>query len=253
MKVLIAGGGKMGHMLAECMERREGMDLMKMIDIDDMGFFDDGSTSSDPSGADAPGACADKPDVIIDFSHPDMTVKMLPYAIRNRIPVVLGTTGLTDELNAMVEELAGLAPVIAVSNYSYGVAMMTRMVRDFAGYFDGWDVEIIETHHNQKIDAPSGTAKTLIQAIDPDDERKKVYGREGMCGARTKGEIGVHALRGGTVAGEHTVRFYSTDETIEITHKASSRRIFAEGALIAAQKITGKAPGRYTVDDLFFG
>lgn len=239
MNVLITGGGKMGHMLEDCMKHREDIDLVMIVDIADMGIFEEEASE-------------ELPDVIIDFSHPAMTKRMLPYAIKNKIPVVLGTTGMTDELNELVDQLSEVAPVITATNYSYGVAMMTKIVRDFAGYFEDWDVEIIETHHNQKIDAPSGTAKTLIAAVDPDDQRQKVYGREGMCGARTKGEIGVHAIRGGTIAGEHTVRFFGADETIEITHKATSRRIFAEGALTAAQKLIGKEPKRYDVNSLFF-
>jgi len=111
---------------------------------------------------------------------------------------------------------------------------------------------VTETHHNRKKDAPSGTAKLLVEALDPAGELTPVYGREGLCGKRKPEEIGVFSLRGGTVAGEHTVYFFGEDETLQITHRAASRRIFAAGALRAAQAICGRGPGFYTLDELLF-
>ena len=116
-----------------------------------------------------------------------------------------------------------------------------------------FDIEIEETHHNQKADAPSGTAKLLLEAIDPAGEYTPVYGREGNVGRRTKKEIGVHALRGGTVAGTHTVHFFGLDEELEITHRAASRQIFVSGALHAAHLLEGKAKGWYSLENLLFG
>ena len=115
-----------------------------------------------------------------------------------------------------------------------------------------WDKEIVELHHNQKVDAPSGTAKLLLQALDPDGEALVVHGREGLCGKRKKEEIGVVSLRGGTVAGEHTVSFFGEDEILEITHKASSRKIFAAGALRAAEALSPKPAGWYSLEELLF-
>ena len=117
---------------------------------------------------------------------------------------------------------------------------------------DGFDIEIIETHHNKKADAPSGTAKLLLAAVDPDGACRPVYGREGMCGARTAREIGVHAVRGGTVAGEHTVAFFGDSEEVRLTHRADSRRIFAAGALRAAKALITRAPGFYTFEEILF-
>ena len=112
--------------------------------------------------------------------------------------------------------------------------------------------EIVEIHHNQKVDAPSGTAKLLLQELDPDGQAKVLHGREGLCGKRSEGEIGVFSLRGGTVAGEHTVYFFGEDETLKLTHTAASRKIFVAGALRAAQALAGCAPGYYTLDELLF-
>ena len=118
---------------------------------------------------------------------------------------------------------------------------------------DGFDIEIVETHHNQKVDAPSGTAKLLLDAVNPAGEFDPVYGREGMCGKRPAKEIGVHALRGGTVAGTHTVHFFGQDEEVALTHRATSRRIFAAGAVSAAKKIVSREAGFYSFDELMFG
>lgn len=143
-------------------------------------------------------------------------------------------------------------PVIWTANYSTGIAVFRRMLHDYAGVLAGWDKEIVEIHHNQKADAPSGTAKLLLQELDPEGAAMVLHGREGLCGKRKPEEIGVFSLRGGTVAGEHTVYFFGEDETLQITHRAASRRIFAAGALRAAQAICGRGPGFYTLDELLF-
>ncbi|MBP3412406.1 MAG: 4-hydroxy-tetrahydrodipicolinate reductase, partial [Oscillospiraceae bacterium] len=150
------------------------------------------------------------------------------------------------------QELAQLVPVIWAANYSTGIAVLRRMLREYAPVLQEWDKELIELHHNKKIDAPSGTAKVLLRELDPEGSATVIHGREGICGARTKGEIGVFALRGGTVAGEHSVLFFGEDESLELTHKASSRRIFAAGALRAAQALAEKAPGYYDLENLLF-
>ena len=116
-----------------------------------------------------------------------------------------------------------------------------------------FDIEIVETHHNQKADAPSGTAKLLLEAIDPRHELTPVYGREGLCGKRSRNEVGVHALRGGTVAGQHTVHFFGADEALELTHTATSRQIFVNGALHMARKLQNYPKGRYDLQEILFG
>ena len=152
----------------------------------------------------------------------------------------------------MLQALSGQQPVIWTANYSTGVAVLRRMLRDYAPVLRDWDKELIETHHNQKADAPSGTAKLLLHELDPNDEATVVHGRDGLCGKRKPEEIGVFSLRGGTVAGTHTVYFFGEDETLELTHRASSRRIFASGALRAAEALCARKPGWYTLDELLF-
>ena len=142
--------------------------------------------------------------------------------------------------------------MIQSANYSVGVAVLKRLAALAAPLLgEDWDIEIVETHHRMKADAPSGTAKMLLKAIDPAGERTVVYGREGMM-KRTPGEIGVHAVRGGTVAGVHTVSFFGEDEELSLTHRAESRRIFALGALRAAGLLAGREKGFYTLDELLF-
>ena len=130
--------------------------------------------------------------------------------------------------------------------------MLKKLLREYAPVLRDWDKEIVELHHNQKVDAPSGTAKQLLQAIDPDGTALVVHGREGMCGKRKENEIGVFSLRGGTVAGEHTVSFFGEDECLEFTHKAQSRRVFAAGAVRAAEALADKPAGFYTLEELIF-
>ena len=140
------------------------------------------------------------------------------------------------------------------ANYSVGVAVFRRALEAVSDVLKpDFDIEIMETHHNQKVDAPSGTAKLLLEAIDPNHEYTPVYGRQGICGKRGGKEIGVHALRGGTEAGTHTVSFFGPDEVFEITHRASSRQIFVNGALHAARKLCRMPKGRYELSDILFG
>ena len=153
-----------------------------------------------------------------------------------------------DELRALGE----VTRVVNSANYSLGVAVLRRMCAEAARALGDWDAEIVETHHNQKADAPSGTAKLLLEAIDPAGEAPVAYGREGMVGARPAGEVGMHSLRGGTVAGTHEVHFFGPDEEVCLTHRATSRQIFVNGALAAAQKLVAREPGFYTFDQVMF-
>ena len=146
------------------------------------------------------------------------------------------------------------APVLWSANYSLGVAVFVRALQAVSDVLKpDFDIEITETHHNQKADAPSGTAKLLLEAIDPQHALTPVYGREGICGPRNRSEVGIHALRGGTVAGTHTVHFFGTDEEFSITHRAASRQIFVSGALHMARLLTGKPAGVYDLQKIVFG
>jgi 4-hydroxy-tetrahydrodipicolinate reductase len=198
-------------------------------------------------------ATQDPPDdveVLIEFTVPDATVEHLAYAR----PVVIGTTGLSEEQLARVEEAAKSVPIVLAPNMSVGVSLLKEVVRELSGKLGtGYDVEIVEAHHRNKVDAPSGTALLLARAAAEgrgrDLDEVAVFGREGRA-PRVEGEIGIHALRGGAVVGEHRVVFYSDGEEIEIAHRALSRRTFAAGALRAARFAAGAEPGLYSMRDV---
>lgn len=235
MKIFLSGYGRMGKMIQE-LALAKGWEIVGWADITCPDRYD----------------TAPKADVCIDFSGVGALPKLADYIRRTGTPLVSGTTGYTDPDFTVLRELSEAVPVIWASNYSTGIAVLRRILRQYAPILEDWDKELIELHHNKKIDAPSGTAKTLLKELDPQGTATVIHGREGICGQRTKGEIGVFALRGGTVAGEHSVLFFGEDETLELTHKASSRRIFAAGALRAAESLADKAPGYYDLENLLF-
>lgn len=236
-KLFLAGTGKMGQMIAG-LAKEQGIEVVGTADV---------------NSVDALKGAVVQADAVIDFSHRDMLEPLAEFVKRNRLPLVCGTTGLEEHHRAILKELSCEAPVLYSANFSVGIAVLRRVAAQAAAALgEDFDIEIVETHHNQKVDAPSGTAKILLDAVNPNGEYTPVYGRQGMCGARTKKEIGVHALRGGTVAGEHVVRFFGKEEEIALSHRADSRRIFAAGALKTAQLLCGKAPGLYTLEDVLF-
>ena len=235
MRVIIGGRGKMGQLLAAEAERA-GFEVMGMFDA----FNLDSLKTMEPA------------DMIIDFSHRDNLAWILDYVNEHNCSLVYGTTGLNEGQKASLQKLSEDHPVFFSANYSYGVAVLQEIIRTAAPLLkDSFDIELTETHHNQKQDAPSGTAKALLEILNPDSEFKEVYGRSGMTGARQK-EIGIHALRGGTEAGEHTVYFFGNSERISITHHADSRMIFVSGAIKAAQFLQDRPAGMYTMRDLVF-
>lgn len=235
MKLFLSGYGKMGHMI-EALALEKGWQVIGHADIDCVENYE----------------TAPKADACIDFSGVGALPHLLAYVRRTGTPLVSGTTGLTEPDFDALNETAKTVPVIWTANYSTGVAVLRRMLREYAQVLADWDKEIVEKHHNQKVDAPSGTAKLLLEALDPDGRALVVHGREGLCGKRKKEEIGVFSLRGGTVAGEHTVSFFGEDEVLEITHRAASRKIFAAGALRAAEALAAKPAGRYSLEELLF-
>ena len=235
MKVFLSGYGRMGRLI-EQLALEKGWEIIGKADIDCSEVYET-----------APGA-----DICIDFSGAGAMPRLLAYLRRTKTPLLSGTTGLTEPDLDALHALGDTIPVIWTANYSTGIAVLRRMLRDCGVALADWDREIVEIHHNQKVDAPSGTAKLLLQELDPKGEATVLHGREGICGKRTPGEIGVFSLRGGTVAGEHTVYFFGEDETLQLTHSASSRKIFAAGALRAAEALVKKAPGFYTLDELLF-
>lgn len=238
MNVILSGYGRMGRMIQEVLTEK-GDEVLGAVDV---GLFE--KVDQVPGKADA----------VIDFSHPSALEGLLEYSVNTGCPLVLGATGYTGEQLEMIARAAEKAPIVQSYNYSLGVYMLKKAVAAVSAQLleAGFDAEIVETHHNKKADAPSGTAKLLLKAMDPQESRPRVYGREGITGQRGN-EIGVHALRGGTVAGEHSVFFFGQDETLELKHSAASRKIFAQGAVRAAHFLQGKGPGLYTMDDVMEG
>jgi 4-hydroxy-tetrahydrodipicolinate reductase len=195
------------------------------------------ATESPPEDAEA----------LIEFTTPEATVGHLTYGK----PVVIGTTGLTEEQRAEIERAAQNIPIVLAPNMSVGVTLLREVVRELSEKLgDGYDIEIVEAHHRNKVDAPSGTALLLARAAAEGRQRNldeiAVYGREGSS-PREEGEIGIHAVRGGAVVGEHRVVFYGSGEEVEVTHRALSRRTFAAGSLRAARFVAGAEPGLYSM------
>ena len=192
-------------------------------------------------------------DIIIDFSSAENLVERLEYAKTHRLGIVLASTGFTEKDLQTIDEYSSSVAIFKTANLSLGVNLMQALVKAAAEVLgDAFDVEITEKHHNLKKDAPSGTALMLAHSVNEAFAQKKtlVNGRDGIVGARTKGEIGMHAVRGGTIVGEHEVMFAGEDEIITISHSARSKRVFAAGAIRAAKFLHGKAAGRYEMKDL---
>lgn len=196
---------------------------------------------------------APKVDVIIDFSHPSLLNELLSYAIKQHIPVVIATTGYDANDLKVIKEASQKIAIFKSANYSFGVAALSYALRKLSPLLEpDFDIEIIEKHHHHKVDAPSGTSLHLAEVINQSlVDRKTVI--NGHQGKKDKNDLAIHALRGGSIVGEHQVVFAGEDEVIELTHIAQSKKTFAYGALKAASFIQGKKPGLYNMDDLFKG
>lgn len=235
--VIQVGGGRMGKLISETLAADGGFQVLGTYDIDNIDDLDEGAPEAD---------------LVIDFSNKAALSHVLAYVKRTGAALVSGTTGYDAAEQAQIRKLSDTSAVVWSGNYSLGVAALRHATQLVAAAVPGWDAEIVETHHNQKADAPSGTAEMLRACIDPEDERPVVYGREGMVGARREREIGMHAVRGGTVAGLHEVHFFGQDEELCLTHRATSRQIFVNGAVAAAKRLLEREPGFYTFDQLMF-
>jgi 4-hydroxy-tetrahydrodipicolinate reductase len=249
---IIGAAGRMGHELCRAALETEGIELVG--GIDEPKALTPGADLGELCGAGKTGIVAteDPPDaaeVLIEFTTPEVTVEHLSY----RKPLVIGTTGLSEEQRTKVEEAARSVPIVLAPNMSVGINLLREVVRELSAKLAGYDAELIETHHRNKKDAPSGTALLLARAAaegrGQDLEEVAVYGREGVA-PRREGEIGIHALRGGAVVGEHRLIFYSEGEEVEVTHRALSRRTFADGALRAASFVAVAEPGLYSMRDV---
>jgi len=191
-------------------------------------------------------------DVIIDFSRPDSLPELLKLAVEKKMPVVLCATGYTDVEIESIRKAAESIPVLRSANMSLGVNVLQELVAMAARTLEGYDIEIVEKHHRMKADSPSGTALMLYEAAQKEKgpETEPVFGRYGRAEKRTSGEIGIHAIRGGTVTGEHEVGFYGNGEQVILTHRAENRALFAQGALKAARYLLDKPAGLYSMRDV---
>jgi 4-hydroxy-tetrahydrodipicolinate reductase len=192
-------------------------------------------------------------DVVIDFSAAAALPTLFRAVKRARVAVVSGTTGLDEEVQTAIRDTAEFAPVMWAPNMSLGVELLARLAEQAAAALgEDYDIEIVETHHKLKADAPSGTALRLAEAVQKARHDLTLkHGRQGIVGPRMRNELGMHSVRGGDVIGDHTIHLIGQSERLELTHRATSRDLFARGALRAARWLIGKKPGRYALRDLF--
>lgn len=246
IKVLINGcNGKMGQVLAKEIIKTQDVEILCGVDRKDTGdnlfpvFTDVNSINLIP-------------DVIIDFSVPVSTLKILEFANKYKIPTVIATTGLSDMDLEQIEKYSENFPIFRSANMSYEINLFSKLVANLAQKLPNSDIEIIETHHNRKIDSPSGTALILADSINEALENSMYYeyNRHGKREKRNKKEIGIHSIRGGNEVGKHTVIFFGDNESFEITHNVTSRSVFASGAVKAAQFVVHKDAGLYNMNDL---
>ena len=245
IKILINGcNGKMGQVVSELAKKDEDIEIVGGFDIskrdEDYPIF----TNTEEINV--------KPDVIIDFSIPQATFNILNFALKTNIPIVIATTGFTDEENQKIEEMSQKIAIFKSANMSFDVTMMKNLLKQIAPKLEGTDIEITEVHHNRKIDSPSGTAQMFADSINEalDNKYHCEYNRHVKHEKRDKYEIGMNSIRGGNIVGEHVVQFFGEFETFEIRHISYSRNVFAAGALKAAKFMAGKTNGYYNMDNI---
>lgn len=245
--ILRGCNGKMGQVITEIVESDENAIIVAGIDISQ-------NRNSKYPVYQSFSKCSVKADVIIDFSSPKDLSQMLDFAKRENIGIVLCTTGFSKEELALINETAKEIPILRSANMSVGINLITKLLQEAAKVLTeaGFDIEIVEKHHNKKVDAPSGTALALADAMNEvlNNEYEYKYDRTTQREMRSKKEIGFSTVRGGTIVGEHEVIFAGIDEVIEIKHTAYSKAIFAKGAVQAAKYIPGKSAGMYSMNDL---
>ena len=246
-KIIMNGcNGKMGQVISRLVSEDDSCEIVAGFDVNDnientYPVF----TNPDDFTGDA--------DVVIDFSHPSALTNVLNYCKKRNLPVILATTGFSDEQKKEFNEASKEIPVFFSANMSLGINLLIDLAKKATKLLEGnFDIEIVERHHNQKIDAPSGTALAIADAIDEtlSFPAEYVYDRHAVRKKRKKTEIGLHAVRGGTFVGDHEVIFAGTDEVIELKHSAHSKEVFAVGAIKAAKFMTDKPAGMYNMNDL---
>ena len=248
VKIIMHGcNGKMGQVITDMVKNDDTAEIVAGIDVVDN--RDNGyHVFTDIDACDVPA------DVIIDFAAAVAVDKLLDYSVKHKIPVVLCTTGLSEAQIAKVEEASKKVAVLRSANMSLGINTLMKLLKEAANIFApaGYDIEIVEKHHNQKVDAPSGTAIALADSINEarNNEYEYVYDRSQVRKKRDKKELGISAVRGGTIVGEHEVIFAGVDEVIEFKHTAYSKSVFAKGAVEAGKYLAGKSAGLYNMSDV---
>ncbi|GAA2899417.1 4-hydroxy-tetrahydrodipicolinate reductase [Enterococcus pseudoavium] len=243
--ILSGANGRMGQVLQTLIAQQSEMQVVAGIDRE--AFEADFPTYQSIE------ACQETADVVIDFSHYSAVPAVLTYCAAKKMPVVIATTGLPDAVKEQLVQTSQQTAVFFSANMSLGINLLAKAIREITPVLeDEFNIEIVEKHHNQKKDAPSGTALLLADAVNDAVVEKKtyIYGRHGNDLENPLSELGIHAVRGGTIPGEHTVIYAGPDEVIELNHLALSRNIFASGAVKAAKYVSQKAPGLYDMEQL---
>ncbi|MCC3864958.1 4-hydroxy-tetrahydrodipicolinate reductase [Terrisporobacter petrolearius] len=244
LRVIINGySGSMGKVLTKCVNEDSELQLVCGVSRDelDVPFKTYHKMSEVEENA----------DIIIDFSNHCAIYDVLDYATKTKTPLVIATTGFNDEELGAIEKASAVIPIFHSSNMSLGVNVLVKLVKDAAKALNGFDIEIIEKHHNKKLDSPSGTAVMIANGIkEVLQDSECIYGRYGRSEKRKPTEVGIHAIRGGTIVGEHTTIFAGHDEVVEIKHTAQSKDIFAKGAIAAAKFLVNKETGYYNMNNM---
>jgi len=244
VKIIIAGiAGRMGSLIADLAKQDK--------DVSVIGGVDQPGNTNYPSDLES---LIGKTDVVIDFSTPDATVEHAKIAHKHKKGIVIGTTAMTKEQLAIIDTLSKDIPLVISPNMSVGVNLLFNIVKEITKHLPNYDIEITESHHKNKKDAPSGTAKKLAEsiceALNVSLEKTATYGRHGITGERPLGQIGIHAIRAGDIVGDHTVMWAGPGEVIELTHRALSRSTFAHGSIQAAKFLAKSKPGKYNMQDV---
>ncbi len=247
IRIILSGcNGKMGQVISRLVEADKNAKIIAGLDLNT-------EKKCDYEVFQTPAECPVDADVIIDFSHPSVLENLLQFAVEKKIPAVIATTGLSPEQKEKMKQASQQIPIFFSANMSLGINLLIDLVKRATKLLeDSFDIEIVEKHHNQKIDAPSGTALAIADGINQalKEPYDYVYDRQSVRKKREKKEIGIHAVRGGTIVGEHEVIFAGTDEIVSISHTATSKEIFAQGSVKAAKFLAGKEPGMYDMNSL---
>ncbi|MBR2752120.1 MAG: 4-hydroxy-tetrahydrodipicolinate reductase [Lachnospiraceae bacterium] len=244
--ILLCGcSGRMGAVVSDMAAADDNVKIVCGVDVL-------GEASGAYPAYETLGDCKEDADVVVDFSNPAVFDELLAFCVDRKMPLVICTTGLSEDQLAAIDKAAEKIAILRSANMSVGINVMIKLLKQIAPYMSeaGYDIEIVEKHHNQKLDAPSGTALALAEAANEEGKLDYVYDRSQVRQKRDRKELGISAVRGGTIVGTHEVIFAGEDEVITFEHMAYSRKLFAKGALEAAKFLAGKKPGMYSMQDV---